>query len=130
MTASFDTIYCDDIRVENTGKLIVIGVYTTDIILGMPSNPIQLAVWVRFFGLEPGTHKNTISFKFNGELMADFSGEVIASEESLPQAWINGIVFQFPDEGTLQSTISFEDGTEIVASPINVKFADRVFGQE
>ena len=130
MTASFDTIFCDDIRVENTGKLILVGVYGTDIILGLPENPIPLAIWVRFFGLNPGTHKNTISFRFNGELVADFSGEIIATEDSIPQAWLNGVVFNFNEEGTLQSTITFDDGTEIVASPISVKFADRVFEKE
>jgi hypothetical protein len=130
MTASFDTIFCDDIRVENNGKLILVGVYGTDIILGLPENPIPLAIWVRFFGLSPGTHKNTISFKFNGELVADFSGEIIATEDSIPQAWLNGVVFNFNEEGTLQSTVTFEDGTEIVANPISVKFADRVFGKE
>src|SRR4051812_47095352 len=49
-------LICDDIRTENTGKQILIGVYGDDIIVGMFPSVVVVALWMRFRFDEVGMH--------------------------------------------------------------------------
>ncbi|GAB6969675.1 DUF6941 family protein [Methylobacterium phyllosphaerae] len=44
-----NVIYCDDVRVENTGKLILVGVYNTDMVVNArpPASLAQIQLVVR-----------------------------------------------------------------------------------
>ena len=77
----FDTvsaIVCDDIRYETNGKQILIGVYSGDIVIGMPEGMpvvISSSLWIE------------LRVKEKGEYLLDFKIEV----SSKPVFGMNGI---------------------------------------
>jgi hypothetical protein len=57
MQLEADVIYCDDVRIEATGKHILIGVYSVDMVVGVPFPAIVgLTVYLRLWGLTAGQH--------------------------------------------------------------------------
>ncbi len=116
MMAKFvDTIVCDDIRVEDNGKMIVIGIYSGDILAHDLNSPFTLCLWVRFFGLEPGPHKNTLVISFNGDVQHRLTANTIGSEGTMSQGFAKGVLVNFNgEEGRLEFAIEFEDDNEIV----------------
>lgn len=55
MSASFTScIVCDDVRREISGKDILIGVYTADIVLSSYPATIPLSFWIEFEPVEEG----------------------------------------------------------------------------
>ena len=123
MTISFDILYCDDIRREDNGKLILVGYYSNDIILGKPKEPMFLTTLIRLAGLEKGQHDNRLTFVFEGEVLAEAEGVIAVDNEFVAQAILPHISFNFATEGVLQAMITFTDGREVSAPPINIIFA-------
>lgn len=58
-----ETIFCDDIRIENTGKHILIGVYGVDLLPSFLPVNVTLGAWVRFSGLEKGQKRYSLRLK-------------------------------------------------------------------
>ena len=54
MNYVLSTVFCDDIRLENNGKLFLIGVYQDDLIPAFLPQTIPLAIWSRLLGVPPG----------------------------------------------------------------------------
>ncbi len=52
MMQIINTIICDEVRQENNGKLILIGVYAADILLNSPGQ-IRLTLWLQFSTAQP-----------------------------------------------------------------------------
>lgn len=72
------TIFCDDIRLENSGKHLLIGVYTSKLVVPeLPWNA-TLATWVSLSGLGSGTH----SIQFIVEYVTADSTRVIGDVSS------------------------------------------------
>jgi hypothetical protein len=60
-------VFCDDIRREITGKEILIGVYSGNLLVnGFPA-PVVLATWVPFLRVENSIGKLPIAFRMQGE---------------------------------------------------------------
>ena len=116
MTVLVDAIYCDEIRLEASNKLIVIGVYDEILAAGTLEHGIQLTIWVRFFGLEEGTHKNTISLFLDDEPIFEAKGELLANGVSVAQAYVQKVLLNIQREGTLRTVIDFE-GRESLHAP-------------
>ena len=57
MSISAEAIFCDDIRVEDNGKFILIGVYGSDLVPGRMPNQFPLSIFVRATGLPVGPSK-------------------------------------------------------------------------
>lgn len=49
-----DTVFCDDIRTENNGKHILIGVYGSDLVPGAMPSAFPIALWIRVEGVPLG----------------------------------------------------------------------------
>lgn len=60
MSYSLSTIFCDDVRIENNGKLILIGVYQEDLIPAVLPQILALSLWTRLSGVTEGTHDITL----------------------------------------------------------------------
>jgi hypothetical protein len=105
MTVLVDAIYCDEIRLEASNKLIVIGVYDDTLSAGTLENGIQLTIWLRFFGLEEGTHKNTISLFLDDEPIFKVDGEMLADGVNVAQAYVQKAVLDIQREGILRTVI-------------------------
>lgn len=55
---SANVIFCDDIRIEETGKQLLIGVYPNGIALaGILPSVIRIVAWLQVFGLKAGDHE-------------------------------------------------------------------------
>lgn len=82
MALKFDAIFCDDIRTEMNGKLILIGVYTSNIIAPLPQK-LGVCVHLRFFSDTAGTHK--ITFKLSGPdgFAAEGDGQIETSRDNM-----------------------------------------------
>lgn len=60
MVAKVYGVFCDDIRDEASGKQIIIGVYGAEMFVPpLPIN-LQLSLWVRVQGIDPGNHSFSI----------------------------------------------------------------------
>jgi hypothetical protein len=72
-------LVCDDIRKENNGKDILIGVYSGDILL--PSLPAQLslAFWIEVAPVQVGSKKATFRIGFGGDRSAMIHTELEVS---------------------------------------------------
>ena len=108
MTVLVDAIYCDEIRLEASNKLIVIGVYDDTLAAGTLEHGIQITIWLRFFGLEEGTHKNTISLFLDDEPIFEAEGELLANGVNVAQAYLQKAGLDIKREGTLRTVIDFE----------------------
>jgi len=56
-------VFCDDIRKEVTGKEILIGVYSGDLLVPHLPAPVVLAIWVPFERIEGKSGKIPIEFR-------------------------------------------------------------------
>jgi hypothetical protein len=56
-------LFCDDIRYENNGKQILIGVYTGDILISQIPAIISLAVWIAFERINDTTGELPVEFR-------------------------------------------------------------------
>ncbi|KAJ03292.1 hypothetical protein [Sulfitobacter mediterraneus] len=128
MTQAIDVIFCDDIRNEDNGKQIAIGVYGNDIILNNPSNQIALVLWIRFLGFETGKHKNTIEIYLGNDLLLAADGEIEAEEGMFSQVQLPGFVLKVDREDTLRVVVTLADGVKLNAPSTNVKFGELAGG--
>lgn len=67
MSVSGFAIFCDDIRFENNGKAILIGVYSEDLVPGVLPQVIPLSFWVRLTGVPLGDIKLNLTVGANGK---------------------------------------------------------------
>ncbi len=81
-------IFCDDIRQEHNGKVILIGIYQGA--LATPSFPLSvlIATYVDVRGLDEGTHRTKIVAEYvaNGEVvqLATLESDVEVTDGDLP----------------------------------------------
>lgn len=53
-------ILCEDIRTEDNGKLIIIGVFASKVLISNAPSTLQLAVYFELVGLPAGTYDITV----------------------------------------------------------------------
>ena len=68
MTVSGFVAFCDDIRFENSGKAIIIGLYTEDLVPSHLPQVIPLSFWVRLTGVPAGETKLTMKIGANDKI--------------------------------------------------------------
>jgi hypothetical protein len=54
-------VFCDDIRIENNAKYLLIGVYDGELSMNNGPGTIALSIYLQFFGLSKGDHKMEVS---------------------------------------------------------------------
>ncbi|MFB2549985.1 hypothetical protein [Ensifer soli] len=54
-------IFCDDVRTEDNGKLLLIGVYSANVEFFVSPAQTHLTTWVRFYGITAGEHTVALS---------------------------------------------------------------------
>lgn len=120
MQTTFDVIVCDDIRVEQNGKFILIGVYTGSILVESFENTMSLCFWLRFHGLKPGRHSNTFTIFHNGKILFKADGILEADDAETPQGFLFNVPVKLEKTGKLDFQAEFSDGTIVEASPLRV----------
>lgn len=120
MTIQADVIFCDDVRSEANGKLIIIGMYQNDILLNRASGAIALSILVRLSSNEIGEFKNWLKVSLNGKELHSIEG-TFSPESSKPEnAFVLGLPIEFKGSGDLVVDIAFEDGRVINAGSIPI----------
>lgn len=106
-------VFCDDIRQEYNGKLILIGVYSGEIRFNPPLvQPI--ATWIQIFGLPAGDHKATANVTYdngqNAVVLGTIEFHFQITDPTLPaHAFPTGLLVNFDRPGKLDVSISIND---------------------
>lgn len=66
-----NAVLCEDIRTENNGKQLLIGVYLNDIRLSVPSAKISLAFWLQLAGFEEGETELNFRVRLDRKTLGD-----------------------------------------------------------
>lgn len=116
------TLLCDDVRVENTGKLIVLGLYTPDI--GVPQIPFILPSLVFLQALEsdrPGQYSFKCSLQHleTGKMLAQGMGLIQFPRPGLAINLIKFANIVFQNDGTYSLITRYDDSGE----PFTTSFA-------
>lgn len=83
------TVFRDEIRREDNGKPILIGVYTDDLVPGTLPARFPLSVWIKAEGIDAGNHPLSVKFAFPGvEKKPEVRGEVKVGDSSAPVSLI------------------------------------------
>ena len=60
------TVFCDDIRREDNGKALLVGVYMDDLVpIALPAQ-FPLSIWIQATGFDAGKHPFAIKIAFPG----------------------------------------------------------------
>lgn len=113
-------LFCDDVRIERTGKHLIIGVYLNELIpLEMPSN-VALSLWVRFQGIPAGNHRLALRIKPPGDvpsITVDGGGE--NGEDDVTMI-VGGLPIELQTTGLLSVYVAFDGEPETEVGTIKI----------
>jgi len=121
-------VFCDDIRQEHNGKLILIGAYAGEIRFLAPF--IQpIATWIQIFGLSTGPHKATVTVAYedndNSALLGTIEMQFQITDETIPaHGFPTGLMINFDRPGYIVVNIAIDDQPPIVADRLKITFSD------
>ncbi|QQM31751.1 hypothetical protein JET14_06170 [Martelella lutilitoris] len=102
MTVSGDVIFCDDIRKEDNGKAILIGVYTGALVLEQLPVDILLSAWIRVSGLDKGKHDVSVEFHSPGGKTFSIGAEAhIVDPENVDSIMLSGFPLHIGETGKI-----------------------------
>lgn len=118
-------VFCDDIRIETTGKHLLVGVYGGNINVNKSPFQLPLAIWAKITGLSLGTHSATfIARKRVGVETTDFAKMVaeVNVENLITPICITlpGLPLSIDMDCTVEIVMSFDDQPEFIAGEIGV----------
>lgn len=107
MTIHAEIIFADDIRSEDNGKQILIGVYSEALIPGtLPQTPV-LALWMRLLGMPMGEYEVDVDLKFDGQSKVKVKMAVTVADEERPLTLtVRGIPVPIDRPGALVAELS------------------------
>lgn len=117
----FDILMCDDIRVENTGKLLIIGAYIDGFVAPLPSEYF-LSFLIRMSEFEVGEHKIRFFSTAPSNSNFDTTGTVIIRDTKKPVSIsFRDIAFEFTKPGllVLNAQVDKEDPIEVFSIQIS-----------
>lgn len=105
---------CDQVRVENNGKFLLIGVYTNTILLSQFPSPFYLNIWLLVEAAKPGTGEFAFraTMANSGAPIFEINGgmEVTDTNEWIPMAFGGDTMLVEPDDIIIEGR--FNDDTE------------------
>ncbi|MSU89263.1 hypothetical protein GE300_06470 [Rhodobacteraceae bacterium 2CG4] len=118
---SATTVFCDDIRREDTGKAILIGVYVEDMIPSTLPSRFSLSIWTKFFGISSGNHPFKVEIDFPGGHKFEWPGEVDISDPNVPTSlFAAGIPAVVKEAGLIKAQL-YISGKNIDAGELLVR---------
>jgi len=124
MTSSVPTIrfglICDDIRKEDNGKFIAIGIYAGDIRISVLPFSLALVGLISFDIPAPIETNIEIIILLNEKQMAHATGEVSFKEAGIAMLSVPKMLVRFEEYGDLHYRIKIGDGdwTDIFNGPV------------
>jgi len=113
MTVRITSIFCDDIRQENNGKLIFIGVYPYDLVPGVVPSSFPMALWLRVEGAGKGDHSFTFRLtSTDGELILEQQDSLNLPEDDKPLVLLfAGFLVPISRPGEIKGTLTLDGQT-------------------
>lgn len=110
------TIFCDDIRMEFNGKVILIGIYQGALNSPIFPVPLTMSTYIDIRGLAEGRHTSSIRAEYvigdEQENVASLESEIEVRDTSLPSVlYGNGMQFIASEPGNLNLWLGI-DGEE------------------
>jgi len=120
MSVEARAVFCDDIRREDNGKAILIGVYTSDLIPGVLPTNISLSLWLDIRGVPLGHHKLTITVELPAQEKISVPGEIDVQETEKPiTLMFVGMPAALKEPGFIKVVLDIL-GAEVVAGQLMV----------
>lgn len=106
-----ETIFCDDIRIEENGKHILIGVYGVDLVPALIPVTIQIGIWVRFWGLAEGRRKFKVRLLDPSDReAASFDGDTEIARNDAPTIFsVSGLSVGIEGTGEIVVQFAFDN---------------------
>ncbi|MFV1530586.1 hypothetical protein VWX96_17110 [Phaeobacter sp. A90a-4f] len=116
MTYRADAIICEDIRVENNGKVFIIGMYTGAIAANAPTD-ISLTALLRFWNLPEGQHTIDVSVDLNEAEIMSAEGELnVGDQEQFSAIPLPQFHFTLKEDGELKIKAKLKDSKEFLTA--------------
>lgn len=120
MSTEARVVFCDDIRREDNGKAILIGVYTGDLIPGVLPANLPLSLWIDIRDVPIGHHNLVITLELPGGGKISVPGELDVVEADKPiTLMFVGLPAQINEPGLIRVLIDIS-GTEVIAGQLTV----------
>jgi hypothetical protein len=125
MTISAFTVFCDDIRKEESGKDILIGVYGSDLVVDKLPATIPLSLWINIRGVKEGLFRAKITVSngdSNQQTIIEAGGEI--SNGHLPAIFSFGqIPVHLSASGPLVVNLMFDE-EEVDAGQLMIAYQE------
>ena len=114
-------IFCDDIRREDNGKLILIGVYSESLIPGRLPTSIPLAMWVEINGLPAGKHSFLMKAKYPAGKSFEIKGEIdVQVSNKSAHLYLLGTPVELVQPGQIEINCSINDSEPKIIARLGV----------
>lgn len=121
MAVSATVIFCDDIRFEMSGKMLLVGVYPEDLVPSVMPQTLVLSFWVRLKGVSAGTHNLRFAVGANGTDQVEAGLPLVVQEgKELSHLTLVGLPVELKDYGSIHLTLSGFPGGEAVRAELPV----------
>ncbi|KKB81043.1 hypothetical protein VW35_02425 [Devosia soli] len=110
MKPKYTVVFCDDIRQETSGKNILIGVYSGDLLPAVVPGSFPLSVYIKVQGLS-GHHRFRMKLTSpNGHIAMEIEDEVefVPESDSLPLSFQNAVI-QVESAGKITVEFTLDD---------------------
>ena len=106
-----NVIVCDEVRIENTGKYIIIGVYSSNIVAPAFPAELLLSIWSQFYVNRNGDMDVELRVLANNKEITRGTGKFkITNYKEIVTSVFNGIPLQVQGEGMLKFQIREKNG--------------------
>lgn len=121
------TVFCDDIRREDNGKAILIGVYTDDLVASSLPMTLPLSLWIDIRGLQAGEHDLSVHLQLPaGAEITSPSGQIVVNDGQKPVTiMLSGIPANLQEAGFITVKLMIS-GQEVSAGRLEVLTAPSV----
>lgn len=116
------TVFCDDIRREDNGKMILIGVYADDLIPGAMPSAFPLSLWISIKGERIGSDRLTVTLSQPGGNQLKLNGQIGEVPEDASASLIfSGLPIEIKEPGLIAVTLALGDNDPIDAGSLLVR---------
>lgn len=125
MTAG--TVFCDQIRIENNGKFLIIGAYSAEIASAVRPASMYLSTFTQIYGLPAGYHNVKAIVSYATATMARELGSIETTVEvnrpDLPASiYPQGLFVEADEPGIIKIELVINDDKRVSAGCVGVAF--------
>lgn len=131
MNLSGSVVFCDDIRFENNGKAIIIGVYTEDLVPSSLPQLMHMSFWVRMLGIPEGDLNLVLNAGANGKNMHTVNIDLTVQEAEKPvNLYFSGMPLSIEESGEVFIEVSGFPEDFVFRDKLNILPVPEVSGEQ